>query len=62
MAGILLGLAVAVLIIAVVFLLMLSLKQPQVNHVKMDKFSLEGLTYSAGIGRVIDSVLPSTEE
>lgn len=62
MAGILLGLAVAALIIAVVILLMLSLKQPQANRVKMDKFSLEGLTYASGIGRVIDAVLPSSEE
>ena len=62
MAGLLLGFAVAALIVAILMLIVLSLKKPQVNRVKMDNFSLEGLTYTSGIGRIIDAVLPSAEE
>lgn len=62
MSGILLGIIIAAIIVALLFLIVLSLRQPQANRVKMDKFSLEGLTYTAGLGRVIDSILPAAEE
>lgn len=62
MSGILFSLVIAAIIIAVLFLLLLSLKQPQANRVKMDKFSLEGLTYAPGIANLVDSVMPAAEE
>jgi len=62
MSGILLSLIIAAIIIATLFLILISLKQPQANRVKMDKFSLEALTYAPGIARVVDSAMPAAEE
>ena len=62
MSGILLSVVVAAIIIATLFLILISLKQPQANRVKIDKFSLEALTYAPGISRLVDSAMPSAEE
>jgi len=60
--GILLSLVIAAIIICVIFLLLLYIKQPQASKLKADRFSIEGLTYSPFIKKVIDVVMPKENE
>lgn len=60
--GILLSLIVAAIIICVIFLLLLYIKQPQANKLKVEKVTLEGLSYATFIKPVIDVVMPKENE
>jgi len=62
MHGILLSIIVALIIICIIFLLLLYIKQPQAAKLKADNFSVEGLTYSPFIKKIIDNVLPKETE
>jgi len=63
MAGsIIISLVVALIIICVVFLLLLQIKQPQAMKLKADNFSIDGLTQTSFIKKIIDAVMPKENE
>lgn len=62
MSGIFLGIIITIIILLVLFLVVLFVRQPQAVKVKNDKFSLEELTFSPIFKKVIDALMPPTEE
>lgn len=62
MSGIILGCIIAAIIILVLFLLVLFVRQPQAVKVKNDKFSWEELTYSPVFKKLVNSLMPPSEE
>jgi len=60
--GLLLSLVIALIIISIILLLMLCVKQPQAAKLRADNFSIEGLTHSDILKKIIDAAMPKETE
>lgn len=62
MGSIALSLVIALIILCIIFLILLYVKQPQATKLKVENFTIEGLTYSPAIKKIIDFIMPKENE
>lgn len=61
-SNIIFGIIGALIIILVIFLIMISFNKPKAGRLRNDTFTLESLTYSPGISKVVDVLIPKSDD